>query len=203
MAGTQDEVVLAPVRASLRDHGVEQELVVGPIERQHRGLHHGRVPGPRVRPRLPALRENRLECRYLLVERGCRRAPEGFYVPAQPRCLRGVARLQKRSFRVPQVGHDEHRVRVLVKPVGIVSSARRTSSRLISFPTTSSGTVGNSRCTARSSRERTVASPTPASKTRGAGGRGFSWAICSAAFAAMTCFSLHVVMNARYFCRLS
>jgi hypothetical protein len=48
-----------------------------------------------------------------------------------------------------------------------------------------------------------VASPTPASKIWSAGGLGCSWAICPAAFVAITCFSLHVVMNARYFCRLS
>ena len=89
------------------------------------------------------------------------------------------------------------------KRSGIFSSPRRTSSRLISFATTSTGTVGNRWCTVRSTRERTVPSPMPASKRWSAGGVGCSLVNSSAQRAAMTAFSLQVVTNARYFWRLS
>ena len=60
------------------------------------------------------------------------------------------------------------------KRSGIFSSPRRTSSRLISLATASTGTVGKRWCTVRSTRERTVPSPMPASKRRSAGGVGRS-----------------------------
>ena len=86
---------------------------------------------------------------------------------------------------------------------GIFSSPRRTSSRLISFATASTGTVGKRSWTVRSMRDRTVPSPIPASNSSSAGGVGRSRAISSAQRAAMTAFSLQVVTKARYFWRLS
>ena len=89
------------------------------------------------------------------------------------------------------------------KRSGSFSSPRRTSSRLISFATASTGTVGNWWCTVRSTRARTVPSPMPASKRLSAGGVGRTRSSSSAQRAAMTAFSLHVVTKARYFWRLS
>ena len=89
------------------------------------------------------------------------------------------------------------------KRSGIFSSPRRTSSRLISFAAASSGTVGNARWTARMSRVSTVASPMPGvedpQRRRARVQRPSSFD----ARAPTTAFSLQVLTNARYFCRLS
>src|ERR1017187_7506839 len=63
--------------------------------------------------------------------------------------------------------------------------------------------VGKRACIARSARLRTVPSPTPASKTRTAGGRGLILPSSIATRLATTHFSLHVLTKRRYFCRLS
>src|SRR5437763_1470039 len=55
----------------------------------------------------------------------------------------------------------------------------------------------------RISRASTVPSPTPASKTRKAGGRGWMADSSSATRSAITRFSLQVWTNSRYFCRFS
>ncbi len=89
------------------------------------------------------------------------------------------------------------------KRSGIFSSPSRTSSRLISLATTMTGTVGNSACAWRKSRESTVASPMPASKILSAGGVGRMFFSSAAARLATADFSLQVLTNARYFCRLS
>src|SRR3979409_1506503 len=56
---------------------------------------------------------------------------------------------------------------------------------------------------ARSTRSCTVPSPTPASNMRSAGGRGWTLASSSPTRLATTHFSLQVLTNSRYFCRLS
>src|SRR6185312_17300178 len=52
-------------------------------------------------------------------------------------------------------------------------------------------------------RPSTVPSPTPASNSRSAGGRGWMLAISSDTRFATTHFSEQVLTNSRYFCRLS
>ena len=56
---------------------------------------------------------------------------------------------------------------------------------------------------ARIARSSTVPSPTPASNRRSAGGRGWILASSSPTRLAITHFSLQVLTNSRYFCRLS
>src|SRR4051794_6958449 len=56
---------------------------------------------------------------------------------------------------------------------------------------------------ARITRSSTVPSPTPASNTRSAGGRGCTLASSMATRLATTHFSLQVLTKSRYFCRLS
>src|SRR5713226_5847458 len=56
---------------------------------------------------------------------------------------------------------------------------------------------------ARIVRSSTVPSPTPASNRRSAGGRGWMLASSSETRWATTHFSLQVLTNSRYFCRLS
>src|SRR5215472_7673693 len=63
--------------------------------------------------------------------------------------------------------------------------------------------VGKRSCMARMTRASTVPSPTPASNTRTAGGRGWMLASSSETRCATTHFSLQVLTNSRYFCRLS
>ena len=63
--------------------------------------------------------------------------------------------------------------------------------------------VGKRSCMARITRTSTVPSPTPASNTRTAGGRGWMLASSSETRCATTHFSLQVFTNSRYFCRLS
>src|ERR1700749_4749141 len=62
---------------------------------------------------------------------------------------------------------------------------------------------GKRPCMLRSTFDSTVPSPTPASNTRTAGGRG--WMLCSSSETrfATTHFSEQVLTNSRYFCRLS
>src|SRR5580698_4930755 len=55
----------------------------------------------------------------------------------------------------------------------------------------------------RITRASTVPSPTPASNTRNAGGRGWMLESSSATRSAITRFSLQVWTNSRYFCRFS
>src|SRR6266511_2749069 len=63
--------------------------------------------------------------------------------------------------------------------------------------------VGKRSCMARSARKSTVPSPTPASNRLTAGGRGWMLASSSDTRFAITHFSLQVLTNSRYFCRLS
>src|SRR5829696_1173361 len=62
---------------------------------------------------------------------------------------------------------------------------------------------GKRSCIARNIRSITVPSPTPASKTRTAGGRGWMLPSSSVTRLAITHFSLQVWTKRRYFCRLS
>ena len=62
---------------------------------------------------------------------------------------------------------------------------------------------GKRPCIERITRASTVPSPTPASNTRSAGGRGWMLASSSATRSAITRFSLQVWTNSRYFCRFS
>ena len=63
--------------------------------------------------------------------------------------------------------------------------------------------LGKRSCIERITRDSTEPSPTPASNTRTAGGRG--WMLCSSSETrlATTHFSEQVLTNSRYFCRLS
>src|SRR6266446_1203918 len=63
--------------------------------------------------------------------------------------------------------------------------------------------VGKRACSARITRDSTVPSPTPASKTRSAGGVGCRLPSSSEILVATSVFSLQVETNSRYFCRLS
>ena len=62
---------------------------------------------------------------------------------------------------------------------------------------------GKAVCIARMVRDSTVPSPMPASNSRSAGGRGWMLASSMRNRWATTHFSLQVVTNSRYFCRLS
>src|SRR5256885_15372334 len=74
---------------------------------------------------------------------------------------------------------------------------------LISLPTMWKGIVGYRWCIARMTRARTVPSPTPASNTLTAGGRGCILASSMPTRCATTHFSLQVLTNSKYFWRLS
>src|SRR6266576_242882 len=63
--------------------------------------------------------------------------------------------------------------------------------------------VGKRACSARITRDKTVPSPTPASKIRSAGGVGCRLPSSSEILFAISVFSLQVETNRRYFCRLS
>src|SRR5260221_12545368 len=63
--------------------------------------------------------------------------------------------------------------------------------------------VGKRACSARITRDKTVPSPTPASKIRSAGGAGCRLPSSSEILFAISVFSLQVETNRRYFCRLS
>ncbi len=63
--------------------------------------------------------------------------------------------------------------------------------------------VGKRSCIERITRASTVPSPTPASNTRTAGGRGWMLASSMPTRLAISHFSLQVLTNSRYFCRLS
>src|SRR5512143_3253923 len=63
--------------------------------------------------------------------------------------------------------------------------------------------VGKRSCIVRITRASTVPSPTPASNTRTAGGRGWILASSMPTRCAISHFSLQVFTNSRYFCRLS
>src|ERR1700692_3108488 len=62
---------------------------------------------------------------------------------------------------------------------------------------------GKRPCIERITRASTVPSPTPASNTRSAGGRGVMLESSSPTRSAITRFSLQVWTNSRYFCRFS
>src|ERR1700731_1933294 len=62
---------------------------------------------------------------------------------------------------------------------------------------------GKRSCMARITRTSTEPSPTPASNTRTAGGRGWMCTSSSETRCATSHFSLQVLTNSRYFCRLS
>src|SRR5436305_4277864 len=62
---------------------------------------------------------------------------------------------------------------------------------------------GKRSCIERNERTSTEPSPTPASNTRTAGGRGWMLPSSSATRLATTHFSEQVLTNSRYFCRLS
>ena len=63
--------------------------------------------------------------------------------------------------------------------------------------------VGKRSCIERITRASTVPSPTPASNTRTAGGRGWMLPSSMPTRLAISHFSLQVLTNSRYFCRLS
>src|SRR5512143_2250493 len=63
--------------------------------------------------------------------------------------------------------------------------------------------VGKRSCILRMTRDSTVPSPTPASNTRTAGGRGCRLASSRPTRLAISHFSEQVFTNSRYFCRLS
>ena len=79
----------------------------------------------------------------------------------------------------------------------------RMNSGLISLTATSKGMAGQRVCIWRSTRFSKVPSPAPAWNTRSAGGRGASRSNSRPMRLAVSCFSLQVVVNSRYFSRLS
>ena len=112
------EVVVLEDPARLRDHGVEQELVVLAVDHQHRRAHQHGIARFRAGLRLPAVCERAAEVLDLLrvLVRG--HAVEAYLLPVE-RCRElGVARHQAGGFGVVEVGDHEHGSRVLDQPVG-------------------------------------------------------------------------------------
>jgi hypothetical protein len=186
-----------------REDVVEQELVVATVEHEGRRCQRDRVAGRRAGARSPVRGEHRRERLDLHAQLVRGRSVEGHLPPAQLRGPLGVAREEHRCVGVGEVRDDEHGVRVLDEAIGHLLETEAYVLEADLLRDREHGNVGKRWCTVRSTRERTVPSPIPASKRLRAGGVGSRNASSSAHRAAMRVFSLHVVTKARYFWRLS